>query len=182
MSILEVRHFPMKFKESALAHKLLDGLEGIEIGGSAHNSFGLKTRNVDYRDGMTIYKEEEIRQCGQVLPVDILAPGDELPLADNSVDFVLSSHVIEHFPDPIKALKEWRRVVRPGGDILFVNHFAAEGGPRWWVERAMAPASRRLGWHPDFSMRALFEPGEIAGIESGPMPPFGIFTLVRLRN
>ena len=38
----------MKFKESALAHRLLDGLEGIEIGGSAHNPFGLKTRNVDY--------------------------------------------------------------------------------------------------------------------------------------
>jgi glycosyltransferase involved in cell wall biosynthesis len=110
----------MRFKESALAHMLLDGLEGIEIGGSAHNSFGLKTRNVDYRGGMTIYKEEEIRQCGQVLPVDIVAPGDLLPLADNSVDFVISSHVIEHFPDPIKALKEWRRVVRPGGYIYVI--------------------------------------------------------------
>jgi phosphatidylethanolamine/phosphatidyl-N-methylethanolamine N-methyltransferase len=46
----------------------------------------------------------------------------------------------------------------------------------------MAPASRRLGWHPDFAMRALFEPQEIAGIDLGPMPPFGIFSLVRLRN
>jgi len=79
-------------------------------------------------------------------------------------------------------LAELRRVVRPGGNILLVNHFAAEGGPRWWVERAMAPASRRLGWHPDFAMQALFEPEEIAGIDIGPMPPFGIFTRVRLRN
>lgn len=43
----------MKFQESALAHKLLDGLNGIEIGGSAHNSFGLNTRNVDYTKQMT---------------------------------------------------------------------------------------------------------------------------------
>jgi hypothetical protein len=33
----------MKFMESKLAHQYLDGLKGIEIGGSAHNSFGLDT-------------------------------------------------------------------------------------------------------------------------------------------
>jgi SAM-dependent methyltransferase len=110
----------MKFKESALAHKLLDGLQGIEIGGSAHNSWGLQTRNVDFTKEITVFKQEEIRICGEALPVDITAPGDQLPLEDNSVDFVISSHVIEHFPDPIKALKEWHRVVRPGGYIYVV--------------------------------------------------------------
>ncbi len=110
----------MKFKESALAHQLLDGLEGLEIGGSAHNPFGLKTRNVDYMDGLTVFKQEEIKVCGEALPVDIVAPGDNLPLEDNSVDFVISSHCIEHFPDPIKTLKEWHRVVRPGGYLYVI--------------------------------------------------------------
>lgn len=110
----------MKFKESALAHRLLDGLDGIEIGGSAHNPFGLKTRNVDYSSEITCFKQEEIKLCGAALPVDIVSPGDHLPLGDNSVDFVVSSHVIEHFPDPIKALKEWYRVVRPGGYLYII--------------------------------------------------------------
>jgi SAM-dependent methyltransferase len=44
--------------------------------------------------------------------VDIVAPGHELPLEDKSFDFVLASHVIEHIPDPIAALKEWARVAR----------------------------------------------------------------------
>jgi glycosyltransferase involved in cell wall biosynthesis len=111
----------MKFKESFLAHRLLDGLEGIEIGGSAHNPFGLKTRNVDFTDSMdTEFKQQEIKLCGEAMPVDIVAPGDKLPLEDNSVDFVISSHAIEHFPDPIKALKEWYRVVRPGGFLYIV--------------------------------------------------------------
>ena len=35
------------FQESALAHELLDGLSGLEIGGGMHNAFGLDTLNVD---------------------------------------------------------------------------------------------------------------------------------------
>jgi phosphatidylethanolamine/phosphatidyl-N-methylethanolamine N-methyltransferase len=101
---------------------------------------------------------------------------------DGQFDTAVAMFVASVVPNPRRLLAELRRVVRPGGNILLVNHFAAEGGPRWWVERAMAPASRRLGWHPDFATKALFEPDEIAGIESSPMPPFGIFTLVRLRN
>src|SRR3984957_12305065 len=102
--------------------------------------------------------------------------------ADGQFDTAVAMFVASVVPNPRRLLAELRRVVRPGGNILFVNHFAAGGGPRWWVERAMAPASRRLGWHPHFAMQALFEPEEIAGTETGPMPPFGIFTLVRLRN
>jgi phosphatidylethanolamine/phosphatidyl-N-methylethanolamine N-methyltransferase len=102
--------------------------------------------------------------------------------ADGQFDTAVAMFVASVVPAPRRMLTELRRVVRPGGNILLVNHFAAEGGPRWWVERAMAPMSRRLGWHPDFSMRALFEPEEMAGIEIRPMPPFGIFTLVRIRN
>jgi len=102
--------------------------------------------------------------------------------SDGQFDTAVAMFVASVVPNPRRLLTELRRVVRPGGNILFVNHFAAEGGPRWWVERAMAPMSRRLGWHPDFAMRALFEPEEAAGIHTNPMPPFGIFTLVRLRN
>jgi phosphatidylethanolamine/phosphatidyl-N-methylethanolamine N-methyltransferase len=102
--------------------------------------------------------------------------------ADGQFDIAVAMFVASVVPNPRRLLAELRRVVRPGGNILFVNHFAAEGGPRWWIERAMAPASRRLGWHPDFAMRALFEPEEIAGIEAKGVPPIGIFTLVRLRN
>jgi SAM-dependent methyltransferase len=111
----------MKFKESALAHKYLDGLQGIEIGGSAHNPFGLNTRNVDYSADMnTVFKQAEYDLCGEKLPVDIVAYGDHLPLDDRSVDFVISSHVIEHIFDPIKALKEWYRVTRWGGYIFTI--------------------------------------------------------------
>jgi SAM-dependent methyltransferase len=60
----------------------------------------------------TIFKQEEWDVCGRKRPVDVVAPGDDLPFEDDSVDFVLASHVVEHFPDPIRALEEWVRVAR----------------------------------------------------------------------
>lgn len=114
------RKFRVKFRESTLAHRYLDGKRGLEIGGSAHNPFGLKTRNVDYTPDDNQYKKMESANVGLVLPVDILASGDSIPVPDESEDFVVSAHVIEHFPDPIKALKEWYRIVRPGGYIFMI--------------------------------------------------------------
>ena len=122
--------------------------------------------------------EQNLRNVDGLLEMDAEATSFE----DGQFDTAVAMFVASVVPNPRRLLAELRRVVRPGGDILFVNHFAAEGGPRWWVERAMAPMSRRLGWHPDFAMKALFEPEEIASIEASPMPPFGIFTLVRLKN
>jgi SAM-dependent methyltransferase len=111
----------MKFKDSYLAHFYLDGLYGLELGGAAHNPFNLKTLNVDYTDDMnTIFKQGEEKLCGEKMKVDIVANGDDLPFKDESVDFVISSHVIEHFFDPIKALKEWYRVIKSGGYIFLI--------------------------------------------------------------
>jgi SAM-dependent methyltransferase len=51
----------------------------------------------------------------------IIADGSALaPVADRSYDFVLSSHNLEHFANPVKALKEWQRVTRPGGALILV--------------------------------------------------------------
>jgi SAM-dependent methyltransferase len=96
-----------------LVRSHLDGLRGVEIGGAAHNDFGLDALNVDrYREMDTVYKKAERDTCGRAKRVDIVADGHELPLADKSVDFVFASHVIEHIPDPIAALEEWTRVAR----------------------------------------------------------------------
>jgi SAM-dependent methyltransferase len=105
------RLWPLVHRRSAFVNRQLDGLKGIEIGASAHNDYGVDAINVDRYDSMdTKYKQEEWNLCGRKRPVDVVAHGDDLPFEDDSVDFVLASHVLEHFPDPIKALKEWLRV------------------------------------------------------------------------
>jgi radical SAM superfamily enzyme YgiQ (UPF0313 family) len=111
---------PFFFPESAAAHKYCVG-KGIEIGGSAHNPFGLSTLNVDFTNDMnTEFKKEEVKICGTASMVDIVACGDDIPLPDGSQEFILSSHVLEHFPNPIKALLEWDRLLIPGGIIFMI--------------------------------------------------------------
>lgn len=106
------------FKESQLAHQLLDGLKGLEIGPSSHNAFGLNTRNVGQRD--EIYEQEQLRLTGTVAPLDFVARADEISVESESEDFVLSSHVVEHCPNLIKTLLEWFRIVKPGGYIYMI--------------------------------------------------------------
>lgn len=101
---------------------------------------------------------------------------------DASFDIAVAMFVASVVPHPRRLLAEMRRLVRPGGHLVLVNHFAAERGPRWWIEWAMAPASRSLGWHPDFAADSLFGPEDRARMEARPVPPFGIFTLVHLPN
>jgi len=102
---------PNPVKESALAHKYLDGLKGIEIGGASYNAFGLDTINVDIKAD-TLSSSKSAQYGVEPMPIDVISPGDDLPFDDKSYDFVISSHVIEHFYDPIKALLEWQRVAR----------------------------------------------------------------------
>lgn len=113
----------MKFKDSALAHKLLDNLSGVEIGASAHNPFNLPgcRVNVDYTDDMnTIFKQEERNICGEAAKVDVVAFADSLPFADGEWDYVITSHVAEHLYDAIKGVKEWMRVIKPGGYVFAI--------------------------------------------------------------
>ena len=123
----------------------------------------------------------ELRNVEALHEMDAEATG----FADASFDIAVAMFVASVVPHAHLLLAEMRRVVRPGGHILFVNHFAAERGPRWWLERAMAPASRALGWHPDFAMQALLgaDAAACASIpKTIPVPPFGIFTLMHLAN
>jgi SAM-dependent methyltransferase len=148
------------FRESALAHKLLDGLRGIEIGGSAHNAFGLNTLNVDYTDDYTtVFKKQEIELVGKCMKVDIVASGDNLPFKDNTVDFVISSHVIEHFYDPVETIEEWLRVVKPGGYVFIIaphrDRIGELAGPRTLppeiIERHERPNPPKVDNHGHYS-------------------------------
>jgi SAM-dependent methyltransferase len=111
---------PLIFREHRLAHELLDGLRGLEIGAAGHNPFGLTTRNVATGEGYDFYVEEQRALRVDPAPVDIWALADRIPVPDHSEDFILSSHVIEHLPNVIAAFVEWDRIVKHGGYVFMI--------------------------------------------------------------
>ncbi len=175
-------------RRAVAAVNALPGTNVLEVGvgtGLALPRYGREKRvtGIDLSSEMLARARE--RACSErLMNVEALLELDaeQTGFQDGAFDIAVAMFVASVVPHPRALMAELRRVVRPGGHILFVNHFAAERGPRWWVEWAMAPASRALGWHPDFAMDALLSAEELAAAAVAPVPPFGLFTLVRLTN
>ena len=109
-----------------------------------------------------------------------------LAFADGTFDAVVAQYVVTAVPEPEATLDDFVRVLKPGGELILVNHIGAEGGPRKLFELAFAPLARRLGWRPEFPWERLVNwaarHGGIDLIERRPMPPMGHFSLIRYRK
>ena len=89
-------------------------------------------------------------------------------------------------PEPRRVLDEMWRVLRPGGQMVVMNHFSAQGGPRAQVEALMERSAGWLGWHPQFPYAVVGDwiaatPGAQL-IERREVAPFRLFTLLRIRK
>lgn len=116
--------------------------------------------------------------------VEALAVMDakHLALPDASFDVVVAQFVITAVPDPEATLDDFVRVLKPGGEIILVNHLGADAGLRWAFEQGFAPIARRLGWSPEFPFARLADwarRGHATLLERRPMPPLGHFSLIR---
>ncbi|MBI2187152.1 MAG: methyltransferase domain-containing protein [Acidobacteria bacterium] len=80
-----------------------------------------------------------------------------LTFADASFDRVLAPYVISVVPDPLQALREMRRVCRPGGRIVILNHFRSARPLMADVERALSPLTRHIGFRADVDLPPLLE-------------------------
>lgn len=139
---------------------------------------------IDIAEPMLRKAQERVRALG-LTNIDALSVMDATKLAfpDESFDVVVAQFVITAVPDPDGTLDEFARVVRPGGEIVLVNHIGAEHGPRAVFEAGFAPIARRLGWRPEFRFARLTDwaarNGSVRLVERRPLPPFGNFTLIR---
>ena len=106
-----------------------------------------------------------------------------LGFQDGAFDVVVALYVITVVPDPEATLDEFARVLRPGGEIILLNHLGAEEGARATLERAFAPLAQRLGWRPEFPYERLVawaaRRDGVRLIDRRPMPPLGHFSLIR---
>ena len=105
-----------------------------------------------------------------------------LCFADDSFDTVVAMAMLSATCDPVKVIDELVRVLRPGGELVLVNHFSHSSGWLGWVERAMAPHGARLGWRPQFPMLPFVERSELTLTTSRQVAPWGMYSLLSFRK
>ena len=110
---------------------------------------------IDLSEPMLRKAQERVAEHG-LNNVEALAVMDaaRMALPDQSFDVVVAQFVITAVPNPEATLDEFARVIKPGGEIVLVNHIGAESGPRRLFELCFAPLARRLGWRPEFRFGA----------------------------
>ena len=80
-----------------------------------------------------------------------------MDFGENEFDKALATYTISAVPDPVAVLREMRRVVKPGGIIVILNHFRSQRRVTGWVEDMLAPLCTRLGWKSNLSLEPLLE-------------------------
>jgi len=109
-----------------------------------------------------------------------------LEFEDDAFDAVVAPYVVTTVPDPRRTLEEMARVVRPGGEIVIVNHIGADSGPIAAIEKLMERRAEKLGWRPQFPWSVIGDwidaRPDLALLERRRLSPLGLFTLARIHK
>ena len=110
---------------------------------------------------------------------------ERLEFATDSFDVVVAQYVVTAIPNPEKALDEFLRVVRPGGEIILTTRLGAEMGLRGTIEKLLMPLTSRMGWvGTEFPWERyaawLATSPTTRLVEKRALPPLGHFWLIRI--
>ncbi len=143
----------------------------------------LKVTGIDLSPDMLAVARRRVED-GRIATVEALHEMDatRLAFADGAFETVAVMYTITVVPHPEAVMAEVERVTAPGGEAIFVSHFASDSGWRRAIEDAFTPFTKKLGWRPDFPIsRILGRPG-FETVEVKRLGLFGIFTVARLRR
>ena len=119
---------------------------------------------IDLSTGMLEKARERVAKQGlrnvRLLEMDAA----RLTFADDSFDIVYAPYLVSVVPDPVQVVREMRRVCRPGGKIIILNHFRSANPILSRIERAISPFTVHVGFKSDLDL-----PGFLAQAEMQPI-------------
>jgi len=147
------------------AIKLLEAKPGdriLEVGVGTGLNLPLYPRDcdvtgVDISEGMLRKAEERVRTLGMGRAKLMVMDGSRLEFPDNSFDRVIATYVISAVPDPVKTLLEMRRVCKPSGHLVILNHFKSENPIIGMFEKILAPVCTKIGFDTELKLMPLLE-------------------------
>jgi phosphatidylethanolamine/phosphatidyl-N-methylethanolamine N-methyltransferase len=137
-----------------------------------------KVTGVDLSDSMLEKAHERVAKNGlrdvRLLQMDASA----LTFPDEAFDIVYAPYLVSVVPDPVQVALEMRRVCRPGGRVIILNHFRSSNPIVSWAERLISPLTVHIGFKSDLDLPAFLAQAELhpVSIEKVNIPP--IWSLV----
>jgi len=145
---------------------LFPGAQLLEVGIGTGLSLPLLSKNIeitgiDLSAKMLAKAEHRVKKLElnnvKLLKMDATI----LDFPDNSFDRVLAAYFISTVPDPVKVVRELKRVCRPGGYIVFLNHFLSDNRFNATWEKLISPLCYRIGFKTDLDLHKLFNETEL---------------------
>jgi len=153
-----------------LGPELLDlfaGAQMLEVGVGTGLSLPLLPRNIDITAiDLSQKMLEQAQKRAETLGLKRVQfrkmDATNLDFPDASFDRVFAAYFISTVPDPVRVVNEMKRVCKPGGYLVFLNHFQSENPFFGFIEKLYSPLCYRLGFKTDLSLRKLMQQ---AGVE-----------------
>jgi SAM-dependent methyltransferase len=164
--------------ETALCERYLTGQAILDVGiGTGRASLPLIDKG--YRVSGTDSSQAMLDECRRLAagrPIE-LVPGDvqALPFGDASFDSLISLNVMTHFPHVEPVLREWQRVVKPGGRLIFdiysLDHLSFARGREVTLDDLLAQGNEKFNMH--LSSEALVQIADDIGLRIVAAVPYG---------
>jgi phosphatidylethanolamine/phosphatidyl-N-methylethanolamine N-methyltransferase len=118
---------------------------------------GIDLVGIDLSEGMLKKAQEKVEDLGMSNVILKVMDASALDFGDGEFDATLATYVISAVPDPVAVLREMRRVTKPGGTLVILNHFRSQNPLMRRVEDALAPVCAHLGWKTNLQLTPLLQ-------------------------
>jgi phosphatidylethanolamine/phosphatidyl-N-methylethanolamine N-methyltransferase len=112
---------------------------------------------IDISKEMLRKAEERVTTLGVKNISLMVMDGSKLDFPNDSFDRVIATYVISAVPDPVKTLLEMRRVCKPSGHLVILNHFKSENPIIGMFEKMLAPVCTKIGFNTELKLMPLLE-------------------------
>jgi len=150
----------------AIERMNIQGERVLEVGVGTGINLSLYPRQadvtgIDFSSSM-LEKARERAARPDAAPVRLLQmDAAAMRFADDSFDIVYAPYLISVVPDPVKVAQEMRRVCRPGGRIIFLNHFLSPNPILSRLERLISPMTIHIGFKSDLDLPAFLAQADL---------------------
>jgi phosphatidylethanolamine/phosphatidyl-N-methylethanolamine N-methyltransferase len=142
--------------------ELFPGAKLLEVGIGTGLSLPLLPRNIEFTgidlsQGMLDQAQKRADQL-KLRRIELQKmDATRLEFPDHSFDRVFAAYFISTVPDPVRVVHEMKRVCKPGGYLVFLNHFQSEHPVLSVMDKLWSPLCYRVGFRTDLNLRKLME-------------------------